>query len=228
VTGLVEGTYSFRLTVTDNYGATGTANLNFTVSTNLPPVAGAWLQKYYSPTSVLLAAWDSHDPEGGPISYLWERTAGPEGSTLLYANAASPVVNGLVNGTYTYRLTVTDNQGATGWKELTFTVSGVPLSNIRSQSRIPADENANAKAGQFIVYPNPAKDILNFRWVHEYTGVVMLTVIDMSGRKIKDVRTNKTAQLYTGSIELTGLKPGQYYLHIRNENRTLTMPFMKE
>jgi uncharacterized delta-60 repeat protein len=228
ITALVDGTYAFRLTVTDNQGATGTASVSFTVSNNLPPIAGAWLQKYYSPISVLLAAWDSHDPEGGPITYFWEKTAGPEGSTLLYGNSASPVINGLVNGTYTFRLTVTDNQGATGWKELTFTVSGVPLSSNRSQSLMPNENSNSNNTDQFIVYPNPVKDILNLRWINEYTGVVMLTVMDISGRKIKDVRINKTAQPYNGSVELTGLKPGQYYLHIRNENKTFTRTFIKE
>jgi uncharacterized delta-60 repeat protein len=229
VTGLVDGTYSFRLTVTDAQGAMGTAMLTFEVLNNLPPIAGAWLQKYYSPTSVLLAAWDSHDPEGGLITYLWQKVAGPEGSTLLYWNSASPVVTGLVNGTYTYRLTVTDNQGATASKELTFTVSGIPLSSNRAQSLFPADEKAkDNKAGQLIVYPNPVKDILNFRWVNEYTGTVMVTVMDISGRKIQDIRINKTTQHYNGSIELPRLKPGQYYLHIRNKSNTFTTAFRKE
>jgi N-acetylneuraminic acid mutarotase len=228
VIGLVNGTYSFRLTVTDNQGATGTTSVSFTVSNNLPPVAGAWLQKYYSPTSALLAAWDSHDPEGGPISYLWEKIAGPEGSTLLYGNSASPVINGLVNGTYTFRLTVTDNQGATGSKELTFTVSGVPLSSNRAHSIIPP-ENANRKnTDQFVIYPNPIKEMLSFRWDNDYTGSSVLTVMDISGRKIKEIRINKTGEQYQGSIELTGLKAGYYYLHIRNESSYFSKPFFKE
>jgi uncharacterized delta-60 repeat protein len=235
ITGLVSGDYSYTLTVTDDRAATGSATLEFTVriqtfppDDNLPPFAGAWLQKYLTPSSVLLAAWGSGDPEGLPITYAWEKTAGPDGAAILYGNSASPVITGLVNGTYTYRLTVTDNQGATGSKELTFTVSGVPLSSNRSQSLMP-NENANSNnTDQFIVYPNPVKDILNFRWMNEYTGVVILTVMDISGRKIKDVRINKTAQPYSGSIEVTGLKPGQYNLHISNENKTFTKPFMKE
>jgi hypothetical protein len=155
---------------------------NLAVEENLPPVAGTWLQKYYSPTSILLAAWGSYDPEGGPITYFWEKVAGPEGSTLLYWNSASPVVTGLVNSTYTYRLTVTDNQGATGSKTLTFTVSSVPLNSIRSQSLIPANENPNIhKAGRLIVYPKTVKDVLNFRWMNEYTGNTLVTVTEMSG-----------------------------------------------
>jgi hypothetical protein len=40
---------------------------------NQPPIAGAWLQKYYNPTTALLAACDSRDPEGAPITYWWEK-----------------------------------------------------------------------------------------------------------------------------------------------------------
>jgi uncharacterized delta-60 repeat protein len=226
VTGLVTGTYSFRLTTTDQHGATGRATLTFMVAENLPPVAGTWLQKYYSPTSVLLAAWGSYDPENGPITYSWGKVAGPEGSTLLYANSASPVVNGLVNGTYTFRLTVTDNRAATGSSDLTFTVSNLSSNGLRAA--IVNEQGVPTLADQLLIHPNPVKDILNIRWLNEYRGDVLITVMDISGRKIKDIRINKTAQYYNGSIELTGLKPGQYYLHIRNGSKTSRKAFMKE
>ena len=82
-----------------------------------------WLQRYLTPNSVLLAARGAYDPEGGPITYLWEKTAGPAGSSLLYSNSASPLVTCLVNGTYSIRLTVTGNEGTTGTTTYTFTVN---------------------------------------------------------------------------------------------------------
>jgi uncharacterized delta-60 repeat protein len=228
VTGLVKGTYIFRLTVTDNQGDTGTASVSFTVPENFPPIAGAWLQKYYSPTSVLLAAWDSHDPEGGPITYLWERTAGPEGSTLLYWNSASPVVNGLVNGTYTYRLTVTDNEGATGAKELTFTVSGAAL-NGNTVKQSLSEVSTHREAGQFTIYPNPVTELLSFRWRSDYNGKALVTVMDISGKKLQSLHFHKSTIGFYGNMEVSKLKPGQYYLHITNGNKKImTISFMKQ
>jgi uncharacterized delta-60 repeat protein len=227
ITGLANGTYTYLLTVKDFHGAAATSALTFTVDINLPPIAGAWLQKYYSPTTVLLAAWDSHDPEGGPISYFWEKTAGPDGSTLLYRNSASPVVTGLVDGTYTFRLTVTDERGATGMKELTFTVKTVPLSgNIAGQSlpEIIAD-----KAGQFIIYPNPVTEWLKFHWTGDYTGDALLTVMDISGKKVQSVRIRKSGTGFNGNLDVTNLKPGQYYLYLTNgKQKLMSVAFIKQ
>jgi uncharacterized delta-60 repeat protein len=235
VTGLVNGTYSIRLTVTDNEGATGTSTYTFTVNNNLPPdnlppVAGAWLQKYLTPTSALLAAWGSNDPEGGPITYLWEKTAGPEGAVLSYANSASPVISGLTNGSYTIKLTVTDNAGATGSKDLTFTVTGVPLGINNAQQSAPVKEKiAPPKGNELFIYPNPVSDMLTLKWENEYRGDALITVTNLSGQNIKSLRINKTVQSYNASIELNGLKPGQYYLNIRNGNKYLiTKRFMKQ
>jgi uncharacterized delta-60 repeat protein len=228
VTGLVTGTYTFKLTVTDEEDATGITTLTFMVRENLAPIAGTWLQKYYSPTSVLLAAWGSYDPEGGPITYSWQKVAGPGGSTLLYSNSASPVVNGLVNGTYTFRLTVTDSYGATGMSDLVFTVNVVPLSGNRTAERPPAETNISSKENQFLVFPNPVKDILTFRWSDEYRGDVMITVMDMSGRKVKSMHLNKMIESLSGSIELNGLKPGSYHLQVSSGDKNFTKQFVKK
>jgi hypothetical protein len=90
--------------------------------TNKPPVSNGWLMKYLSPTSVLLNGWGSYDPEGGRITFAWTQVAGPDTYRMFYANASTPVIFDLGPGTYTFRLTVTDEQGASSTSDVTFTI----------------------------------------------------------------------------------------------------------
>src|SRR5690606_13330425 len=52
------------------------------------------------------------DPDGTITNYHWEKIAGPVQFTILLPTQAQTVINNLVEGTYSFELTVTDNQGA--------------------------------------------------------------------------------------------------------------------
>jgi hypothetical protein len=119
VNGLTQGTYVFRLTVTDNGGATGSDDVTVTVNAstpaNQPPTANAGPDKTITlPASSVTLTGSGSDPDGSIASYSWSKISGPSGSTFGSPSSASTTVNGLVQGTYTFRLTVTDNLGATG------------------------------------------------------------------------------------------------------------------
>ncbi len=104
------GTYTVRLTVTDDQGATDTTTRSLTVaSPNQPPTA----RFTFSPTnpdpgqSVSFDASTSSDPDGTIASYSWNFGDGTNGSGRTTSHAYS------AEGNYTVRLTVTDDQGAT-------------------------------------------------------------------------------------------------------------------
>lgn len=52
------------------------------------------------------------DIDGYIVSYLWTQVSGPNTATIASPTTASTGVSNLVVGTYTFRLTATDNQGA--------------------------------------------------------------------------------------------------------------------
>ncbi len=102
------GTYTVKLTVTDNKGATDSISHDVTVTApNQSPVAA-----FTSSVNNLQASFDgsgSQDPDGSIASYAWDfGDSTPDGS------GATPSHTYATAGTYTVKLTVTDNKGATG------------------------------------------------------------------------------------------------------------------
>src|SRR5690606_31846744 len=73
--------------------------------------------------SSITLAGTGNDTDGSIASYSWTKQSGPAAS-LSNANTASLTAANLVAGTYVFRLTVTDNAGATGFDEVTVTVNG--------------------------------------------------------------------------------------------------------
>lgn len=139
---LVQGTYVFRLTVTDNKGASSTddvtvyANATGTVPANptptptptdgnMPPVANAGADQTipvswnYSP---LINATLSKDPDGWIQSFSWSKVSGPTSYSFADQDGGKTKVNNLVAGTYVFRVTVTDNKGATSTDDVKITM----------------------------------------------------------------------------------------------------------
>ena len=60
-----------------------------------------------------LDASNSSDPDGSLVSFLWEYVSGPDTYTIEDPNAITTQVSNLQAGVYSFRLTVTDNNGDT-------------------------------------------------------------------------------------------------------------------
>lgn len=74
-------------------------------------------------TDVLILYGDeSYDLDGAIVSYLWEKISGGA-ATIVSPSSETTDVNNLEEGTYVFRLTVTDNNGATGHSEVTVIVT---------------------------------------------------------------------------------------------------------
>ena len=108
------GSYTARLTVTDNAGATATATQAISVTSqppplNQPPVAAftATPTSGLAPLVVSFDAGASADPDGTITTYAWSFGDTTTGTGRTTAHTYSAV------GTYTASLTVTDNAGAT-------------------------------------------------------------------------------------------------------------------
>ena len=116
ISNLLQGTYGFRLVVTDNRGATSSDTVLVIVNpaANVAPVAnaGANITITLPVNSTTLNGTASSDADGTIASYSWTRISGPAQVTIANATAATTGISNLVQGTYGFRLVVTDNSGA--------------------------------------------------------------------------------------------------------------------
>jgi PKD repeat protein len=113
------GTFNILLKVTDDKGATGTCTKQITVSKpNINPTA----EFAFTPTTgiyplvVNFDASASRDPDGTIVSYAWTFGDGGTGTGKLTSHTYHK------SGTFSVKLTVTDNRGGTGTKTKSITV----------------------------------------------------------------------------------------------------------
>jgi hypothetical protein len=64
----------------------------------------------------------SSDPEAGPLTFSWNQTAGPSTAQIMGADRAMATVSGLIEGYYSFRLTVFDVLGASNSATVNVTV----------------------------------------------------------------------------------------------------------
>jgi pimeloyl-ACP methyl ester carboxylesterase len=92
---------------------------------NSVPVANAGADKSITlPTNSVQLTGSGTDADGSIASYSWTKIAGPTSYTFSSTTVASPTVSNLAQGTYTFRLTVKDNSGATDTDDVNVVVNG--------------------------------------------------------------------------------------------------------
>jgi hypothetical protein len=147
LSNLVAGTYVFRLTVTDDKGATASDDVNVIVNnsnvpSNQPPVASAGndLSITLPTNSVTLNGTGSNDSDGYITKYAWSKVSGPTQFMISSPGSAITIISNLVAGTYVFRLTVTDNSGATANDDITIVVNNAASPGNQAPVAIPGND----------------------------------------------------------------------------------------
>jgi hypothetical protein len=214
--GLISGTYVFRLTVTDNGGLTASDDVNVIVASGTPPpnqapTANAGADKSVTlPTSTVTITGSGTDPDGTITAYAWTRVSGPNTPTLTGAATTTLTASGLIAGTYVYQLKVTDNGGLTATDQVNIVVTATtvnlpPVANAGADKIVTLPTTTVTIAGS-ATDPNGNNTITGYLW-SKVSGPTGATLV------------NKT----TLTLTVNGLKQGVYVFRLKvTDNGGLT------
>ena len=153
--------YDNKNAVTTSEAVTVTVNAKPTPPPpNQPPKANAGADKELTlPANSLTLQGSGTDPEGGALAFAWTKTSGST-ATLTSANTTNLTVSGMVEGVYTFLLTVTDDKGSTATDEVLVTVKkAIPPVNQPPVVSITAPtNNSTVEQGTLITLKATATD----------------------------------------------------------------------
>lgn len=198
VSGLLAGSYNFNVTVTDNSGGTASDQVAVTVNNPVPPVANAGPNQTITlPTSSTTLSGSGTDADGTIARYGWTQTAGPTTATIASPATASTLVSALVAGTYTFRLTVTDNSDRTGTDDVNVLVQPGNVAPV-----------ANAGANQTITLPTSSVSLSGSASTDD-VGIATYTWTKVGGPATFTITTPTTV-----NTTVTGLVAGIYVFRL--------------
>lgn len=242
ISGLTEGTYVFELRVTDATSAFDFDNVNVVVppaATNQNPVADAGgNQTITLPTNGLILKGKGTDNDGSIATYAWVKVSGPTAGALQTpTNQANVTVAGLVAGTYVFKLTVTDDKGATGSSQATVTVNP-------AATNVPPTVNAGTAKTIYLpatsvsltaTATNPDGPAPTVAWTKKSGGVATLgsptnqLTLNVTGLALGNytfrctVTDDKGAQAFS-DVDVKVLNANQPPVVDAGANQTITLP----
>ena len=140
---------------------------------NEVPVANAGESKTIAlPTTSIVLIGSGTDSDGTIAAYAWTRVSGPNSPTLAGANTANLTASNLNVGTYVFRLTVTDNMGATGSDTVSVRVNPAVAQNLalRKPVKVSSQENAGLAGAQAV------DGDAGTRWASAFTNAEWISV----------------------------------------------------
>ena len=173
-------TLMFRLTVTDDDGARASDEVRVTVrqvESNQPPAVNAGPDLFVDEGAVVTMSGTASDSDGYVASHRWEQTGGVSAplSSVAGATATFTAPDVSADATLTFRLTVTDDDGARASDEVRVTVR-----RVNQPPAVNAGLDQSVYAGEIVTLSGAASDadgsIVSYQWAQ--TGG---TTVSLSG-----------------------------------------------
>jgi len=159
-----------------------------------PVVSAGSAQTITLPVSSVTLQGSATDADGTIATYQWSQVSGPSNAQITNPTSASTTVTGLVAGTYVFKLSATDNGGATGSANVSIVVNTATPSPGNSV-KIEA-ENYTAMNG---IQTEPTNDIgggLNVGWQDNNDWIDYKVNLSSSGNFTVNFRV---ASYFTGA-----------------------------
>jgi hypothetical protein len=174
-------------------------------SANTPPTANAGSDISITlPVNTASLTGSGSDPGGSVTAYAWSKVSGPSAGTLSNASAANASLSGLVQGVYVYRLTVTDNNGATGYADVSVTVNAAASSNF----------TANAGADKTVTLPANSVSLAGS------ASISSGSVTGYAWTKIAGPSSGSISSASSATTNVTGLVQGTYKFELKATSNT--------
>jgi predicted esterase len=214
-----EGSYTFRLTATDNEGASKYDEVKLIVTkdnSNKAPEVYAGKDKDITTkqTRVEFEAAAS-DPDGEIKKYYWKQIAGRE-LKIEGASSKKLVLSKFKEGKYEFRLTVTDNDGATTQDEVALVVKAeaasnkAPVVDLGSDRAIYSHNTSLELSGQVSDSDGSVK---KYQWSQTYGSSVRMD----NAQSQRVIISRYTVGHYTFRLTVTDDKGAYSYDEVRVE-----------
>jgi hypothetical protein len=202
VSNLSNGSYIFKLTVTDVLGATASTATTLSVSAALP-VTYVYFKGQRNGNSNLLQ-WETASEQNSDYFTIERSTDGNSYSAIGKVAAAGnsslakdySYIDNNVTGNAYYRLRQVD-------KDAAYKLSDVVQLNSGKQKTIDQ------------LYPNPVHEQLNVALNNDTKGSGRITVFDLTGRTMQQETIDKSQEVYTTSVNMKNLVPGLYIVEVK-------------
>lgn len=227
VTGLVQGTYSFTLTVTNSKQMSSSVTINVTVNAAVAdgyPISDAGKNQIITLplNTVTVDGTASKATVGRLISYKWTKVSGAA-ATIVNPDKAITEITGLTQGVYEFALQVTSDKGRRTTATVTITVKAAAATSARvapTEETISYENTAvisalKANLTEISMYPNPVVSDLNVKINSQAVGQTNIMIYDLSGKLLMQQQFNKTdANTLYKNFNLAPLPAGIYLVKV--------------
>ena len=205
----VEGSYTLRLSATDELGLLGSNTIVINATSNIPPVADTSLtQTEYTEdetgsVDVTLNGSLSSDVDGSVQQYEWTKGG-------VFVSSFGVTVISLSEGVHTYTLVVTDDKGATSSSQVVVTVGAYVAPNTAPIVSIFSETSVSLTSGT--ATPWTPADITTLAWYDPtdsssmtLEGSSVVTWDDKSGSGYVLSQTSASSRPTLGTRYINGL-----------------------
>ena len=200
---------------------------------NQPPVVFAGADTSVAlPVNTITFTGNAADADGSIIKYEWKQISGPASSVITSPNLPVTAVHNLAEGIYYFSLTAWDNKYQPTRDVVKLTVNAVNSTGNtsvtdagdRDKSDIAADISKTIyTAAEFLMGPNPVKEIFNVGFSNSETGKVNIRITDFQGRMIKTYAFEKSFLLFRQQLQLGELAAGMHMAEVLLNGKRITV-----